>query len=134
MSSISAILNDYIIKLKSIEEKLEIINEEGNRLMIAFENQNENIFGNDDYSPTGIDEPIINENKAILIENRLTDVANAALKLADMKDKIIGEVRRFQEESVRHRSLSNSQTRRSRRNSTGRGVKKSKRNNKKSKK
>ena len=134
MSSISAILNDYIIKLKSIEEKLEIINEEGNRLMIALENQNENIFGNDDYSPTGIDEPIINENKAILIENRLTDVANAALKLADMKDKIIGEVRRFQEESVRHRSLSNSQTRRSRRNSTGRGVKKSKRNNKKSKK
>jgi hypothetical protein len=133
MSSLNAILDDYINKLKSIEEKMKIINEEGNRLMIELENANEN-YGNDGNSPTGIEEPIINENKAILIENRLTDVAKAALKLADMKDKIIGEVRRFQEESVRHRSLSNSQTRRSRRNSTGRGVKKSKKNNKKSKK
>ena len=133
MSSLNAILDDYMNKLKSIEEKMNIINEEGNRLMIELENANEN-YGNDGNSPTGIEEPLINENKALLIENRLTDVAKAALKLADMKDKIIGEVRRFQEESVRLRSLSNSQTRRSRRNSTSRGVKKSKKNNKKSKK
>ena len=32
MSSLNAILDDYMNKLKSIEEKMEIINEEGNRL------------------------------------------------------------------------------------------------------
>jgi hypothetical protein len=134
MSNINDILNDYIKKLKIIEEKIEIINEEGNRLMESLKDQNDNIYGQIGDSPVGVEEPIINENNAIMIENRLTDVAKAALKLADMKDKIISEVRRFHEDSVRHRSLSISQTRRSRRNSTGRGVKKSKRNNKKSKK
>jgi hypothetical protein len=134
MSSINNILNDYLNKLRIIEEKIAIINQEGERLMVALENANANIFGQEGNSPNGIDEPIINENNAIMLETRLTDVAKAALKLADMKDEIIGEVRRFQEESVRQRSLSLSNSRRSKRNSSGRGIKKTKKHYKRSRK
>jgi len=134
MNSINSILEAYVNKLTSLEAKIGIINREGERLMIALEQANANIFGQEGNSPNGIDEPIINENNAIMLENRLTDVTKAAIKLADMKDQIIGEIHRFQEVAVTQRSLSLSNSRRSKRNSTGRGIKKTKKHYKRSRK
>jgi hypothetical protein len=86
------------------------------------------------HSPVGIEEPIINENQAMMLEERLVKVTQAAIKLNDIKEKMIDEVRKIQVESSKQLSLSLPNSRRNKRNSTGRGVKKSRKNNKKSRK
>jgi hypothetical protein len=131
MNNINTLLESYINKLKKIEAQLTIINEEGDRLMEVLDHKNEIIYGEIGSSPVGIDEPIINESNIIKVEDRLVDVTKAALKLADMKDQIISEVRRFQEEIINQRSLTLSNTRRSNRRRSARGLQKSRKHNQK---